>query len=79
MKAIMNNEYLQWMGQKLFPLYIYQRLAMIIIYEIPEGKNFISSFPLLYIVICLVCVLLIAFVYPYLQISINDNKILWGK
>lgn len=73
MKIKFNNKYLQWMGQRLFPLYIYQRLIMMAIYEVPDGKNFIMSYPLLYFTICFGCSLLIASQYHRWQISLSSK------
>jgi hypothetical protein len=69
MKLELNNKYLIWIGKKLFPLYIYQRLMMILIYEIPGGRDFIVSYPCLYIMICFLSVLLIALTYPKWQVT----------
>lgn len=63
-----NNKWFHWMGEKLFPLYIYQRLAMICIYELPGGKEFICSCPFLYILTCFICVLIISYRYHKWQI-----------
>ena len=71
MKTELNNKYLIWMGQKLFPLYIYQRLMMSAIYEIPAGKAFIALYPLWFIIICLSTVLMIAYYYPKWQVKIH--------
>lgn len=71
MKFDLNSKYLQWMGQKLFPLYVYQRIMMIAINEMPWGKDFITSYPLIYIFICFMSVLLIAYFYPKWQVSIK--------
>ena len=73
MKTKLNNECLQWMGKKLFPLYIYQRLIMMAINEVPDGKNFIMSYPLLYFTICFGCSLLIASQYHRWQISLSSK------
>ena len=71
MRIELDNRWLQWMGQKLFPLYIYQRLSMMTIYELPGGKSFISSYPLIYIMICFICVLIIASQYYRWQIKLS--------
>lgn len=73
MRTKLNNKYLQWMGQKLFPLYIYQRLIMMAIYEIPGGKSFIMSYPILYVIICFGCTLLIASQYHRWQITLTSK------
>lgn len=70
MKVESDNKWLRWMGQNLFPLYIYQRLSMMAIYEVPGGKDFIASFPILYIVICFICTLFITSQYHRWQIKL---------
>ena len=71
MKVESDNKWLRWMGQNLFPLYIYQRLSMMAIYEAPGGKDFIGSFQILYIVICFICTLLITSQYHRWQIKFS--------
>lgn len=70
MKVESENKWLRWMGQNIFPLYIYQRLSMMAIYEMPGGKDFIASFPILYIVICFICTLFITSQYHRWQIKL---------
>ncbi len=70
MKIESNNKWLQWMGQNLFPLYIYQRLAMMAIYELPRGHSFICAYPLLYVVVCFICVIVISSQFHRWQIKI---------
>ena len=79
MKMKSNNKFLQWMGQMLFPLYIYQRLMMIAIFESSGGIIFIATYPMAFILICFVAVVLIANLYPRWQISIQNDWILCGK
>ena len=79
MKMKSNNKYLQWMGQMLFPLYIYQRLMMIAIFETSRGKIFIVSYPIVYIFICFVAMVLIACLYPRWRFSIQNNRIICGN
>lgn len=71
MKIKSENKFLQWMGQNLFPLYIYQRLSMMAIFEMPRGKDFIASFPISYIIICFICTLLITSQYHRWQIKFS--------
>ena len=59
------------MGKNLFPIYIYQRLMMIAIYEILDGKFFLASYPILFILICFLSVILIAWMYPKWQVSVR--------
>ena len=74
MKKELKNPYLQWMGERLFPLYIYQRLMMIAIFQIPGGTTFISHHPLVYIFICFATVVLISLLYPRWQVFVINNR-----
>ncbi len=62
MKVKVGNQALIWCGTKLFPIYIYQRLPMIALEKFDDGQ-FISQHPYLYVWICLIITLVIAFVY----------------
>ena len=70
MKVNFNSRPLQWMGERLFPLYIYQRIPMIVLYEFDKG-NFVCSHLYLYIILCGIITLLIAHFYHYWQIKIS--------
>lgn len=61
-KIKLNSTILLWSGQHLFPLYIYQRLPMVIFSSILGGA-FIIEHRYLYVFICLVCTVVIAFAY----------------
>ena len=71
MKLELKNKYLRWFGERLFPLYIYQRLPMIAIFSISQGKDFISSYPLVYILACFSVTVFIAFFYPKWRITLD--------
>lgn len=73
MKIKVNNRILQWLGNHLFPLYIYQRLAMIALYEMDNGR-FVRNFPEMYILICFGFTLLIAHLFHFWQISFAGKK-----
>ena len=60
-----DNGVLRWCGEKLFPLYIYQRIPMLIIENLSGGQDFIRTFPVLYIIICLLVSVLIASLYHF--------------
>ena len=60
---------LSWLGKNLFPLYIYQRIGMIIFSRINEGE-FIKDYPYLYIVLCVMIALLMGYMYKYIKIKI---------
>lgn len=64
MKININNPILIWAGRNLFPLYIYQRIPMIILSNICEG-TFVSSYPVLYTFASLTITILIAYFYKY--------------
>ena len=67
MKASINNLPLRWVGQHLFPIYIYMRIPMIILEN--EQPVLIANYPAIYIIICLVVTLVIARFYKHWQIK----------
>lgn len=69
MKIKINNSALIWAGKNLFPLYIYQRIPMIIFSTICEG-SFVSTYPVLYTTICLLVTILFAHFYKYWAIKL---------
>lgn len=62
MKFKINNQMLLWCGRNLFPLYIYQRVPMIILSSINDGA-FAAGYPLLYTCICFIITMLVPFMY----------------
>ena len=64
MKFKINNLGLIWSGKNIFPLYIYQRVPMIILSSI-SGGVFVSSYPILYTLTCLLITVLLAHFYKY--------------
>ena len=68
-RVTINNEVLRWCGEKLFPLYIYQRIPMLFIEKISGGKEFISTSPELYSLVCIMVTVLIACTYKYFAIK----------
>lgn len=69
MRVQVNSRALIWCGQNLFPLYIYQRIPMIILAEVGGGV-FISSYPVVYTFCCLVITTLLAYCYRYWAIKL---------
>ena len=69
MKISINNPILIWAGKNLFPLYIYQRVPMIVLSYI-NGGAFVSSFPILYTAVCLLVTLLLAYFYKYWAVKL---------
>lgn len=69
MRVQVNSKALLWCGQNLFPLYIYQRIPMIILAEVGDGA-FVSSYPVVYTFCCLVITILLAYCYRYWAIKL---------
>ena len=67
MKVQIGNSWLQWFGTHLFPLYIYQRIPMIAL-QATAGDDFLSHYPIIYLIICLLITCLIARYYKYWRI-----------
>ena len=69
MKIKINNAVLIWAGKNLFPLYIYQRVPMIIFSSICGG-TFVASYPVFYTAACLLITLLFAYFYKYWAVKL---------
>ena len=69
MKIKVNNAVLIWSGKNLFPLYIYQRIPMIILSSICGGA-FVASYPVLYTFACLLITLFFAHFYKYWAVKL---------
>ena len=67
MKIRVGNKALIWCGTKLFPLYIYQRIPMIVLSRFNDGK-FVSQHPFAYVWACLLITIIIAYFYRSLSI-----------
>lgn len=70
MKVRVHNRILEWLGSHLFPVYIYQRLPMIILVAI-LGNAFVKDFPYVFVVMSLVLTLGIAVCYRFWQIKLK--------
>ena len=64
MKIKINSQILLWCGKNLFPIYIYQRIPMIILSNFSEGA-FVINYPVTYAIVCMVITGLIAYSYKY--------------
>ena len=64
MKFNIESKFLVWCGKNLFPLYIYQRIPMIILASVSNGE-FIANYPVVYTGCCLMVTMLIAYLYKY--------------
>lgn len=69
MKVRFGNKALYWLGRNLFPLYIYQRLSMMVITELWPG--FVSTYPYCFLLACAGVTCLIAYLYRYINIKIG--------
>ena len=69
MRCEINSKVLLWCGANLFPLYIYQRIPMIILSKVGHGE-FVCTHPLLYVFSCLLVTILITFCYKYWAIKL---------
>ena len=68
MKIQVGNSCLQWFGTNLFPLYIYQRIPMIV-FQGTISDGFLSHYPIIYLTTCLLITCLIARYYKYLSVK----------
>lgn len=64
MKFNIESKFLVWCGKNLFPIYIYQRIPMIILASVSNGE-FIANYPVVYTGCCLMVTMLIAYLYKY--------------
>lgn len=71
-KVRLKSIFLEWSGRHLFPLYIYQRLPMIALASI-GGGYFLHNHYYLYIALCLIVTLIIAYIYKYIDIRLNKR------
>ena len=65
-KIKIENQPLKWLGMNLFPLYIYQRLPMMILYSINNGE-FVKSHAYIYMALCLLFTITIAYLFHFWQ------------
>jgi len=71
MRIPLKNRFLLWSGKNLFPLYIYQRLPMILLSVVPIGTlPLLQQTPWLYITSCLFVTILIAHIHKYIAIKL---------
>ena len=69
MKFKINSPILLWCGQNLFPLYIYQRISMMMFSSINDGA-FAAGYPFLFTVACLIITIMITKGYKYISIKL---------
>lgn len=68
-KFKINSPVLRWCGKNLFPLYIYQRIPMIVLSSIGGGL-FVAEHPIIFTVICLLVTVLFTMLYKYIAIKL---------
>ena len=64
MKFEIKNKFLVWCGMNLFPLYIYQRIPMIILSSVDNG-SFVANHYVIYTMCCLLITLAFGYFYKY--------------
>lgn len=69
LKFKLNSPILLWCGKNLFPLYIYQRIPMIILFNI-NGGTFVNNYPIIYALLCMIITGLIAYLYKYWNVKL---------
>ena len=69
MKFKINNRFLVWLGQNLFPLYIYQGILMIILSSIAGGV-YAANYPILYVISCFAITVIVSYYYRYWTIRL---------
>ena len=69
MRVRIGNPVLQWCGENLFPLYIYQRIPMIIL-AVTLPAWMIAERPFIYIMMCLTVSVLICMGYRFINIKL---------
>ena len=69
MRIKIHNRALEWCGENLFPLYIYQRIPMMI-FAIVLPSSFLVQYPLAYIGICLVVTIGLVYLYKFIKIAL---------
>lgn len=69
MKFQLSSRVLEWSGKNLFPLYIYQRIPMILFSTIYSGC-LVIEWKYVYVLICAIITIIIVHLYKYINIKI---------
>lgn len=69
MRLQLKSRVLEWSGKNLFPLYIYQRIPMIL-FSMIGGGYLVSDFKYLYVIICAIVSIIIVHLYKYVAIKL---------
>ena len=70
MKFRVGNRWLYWLGNGLFPLYVFQRLPMIAFFEGTKG-SFVYGHPALFLILSFIVTVLITLLYLYFSASFS--------
>ena len=70
MKFKTGNPVLLWLGSNVFPIYIYQRIPMIVMTKM-VGEGFVCCYPYAFILICMIATFLIAWGYRYWKVNLS--------
>ena len=69
MKVTFSNQLLLWIGKNLFPMYIYQRLPMLVLSN--QYSKFVVDCPTIFVLLCITITLCITYFYKYWQFSLR--------
>ena len=69
MRVRIYNPALRWCGEKLFPLYIYQRIPMIVFAAILPS-SILTNYSFIYVLISLIATILICICHKYINIKL---------
>ena len=70
MKLQVKNRFLRWSGKNLFPLYIYQRIPMILFFTIYNGI-LVTEYKYTYVVLCAIMSVIFAYIYKFINIKLT--------
>lgn len=73
MKFNLKSPYLEWLGRNLFPLYIYQRIPMIIVDHF-DHAGLATGRAFVWLGICFGTTVMIALAYPRWRIKLNEVR-----
>lgn len=68
MKVKIQNNILIWLGSHLFPLYIYQRIIMIVLYNV-DGGLFVKAHPVVFVTLSFVAMIVWGFLFKYWDLT----------
>ncbi|MBR3153013.1 MAG: hypothetical protein IKF52_05395 [Clostridia bacterium] len=69
-KINIKNKGLEWMGKNLFPIYIYQRIPMMLL----NKSSYMRENPYIFFIVAFILTLMIAFIYNIIRLIIDKIK-----